>query len=109
MAVRRPGISKLQRTRDGGFVVDCSVNVGYRAGAPTYAEIAAWVRARYGFVPQTCWIAHCRELNGLPLRKAPNRTGARQKPCPADKRGAIEHAFRHFGLIDDRQASKPDR
>ena len=65
----------------------------------TYGKIQQWVRARYGFVPQTCWIAHCKELNGLPVRVAPNRAcGGREKPCPPEKRAAIEAAFRHFGL-----------
>jgi len=68
---------------------------------PTYANLAAWVREHRGFVPETCWIAHCRELNGLPVKRAWNRAGdARQKPCPPEKRPAIEDAFRHFGLLD---------
>lgn len=68
---------------------------------PTYNQIAARVKSQAGFWPKTCWIAHCKELNGLAVRRAPNRRGReRQVPCPADKRGAIEAAFRHFGLID---------
>lgn len=44
-----------------------------------------------GFAPRTCWIAHVKELCGLPLRQAPNRTDAAQRsnPCPLDKRGPI--------------------
>jgi len=37
---------------------------------PTYAEIAECVKLRHGFVPKTCWIAHVKELNGLPVRVA---------------------------------------
>ena len=33
----------------------------------TYLEIQKWVYRRHGFIPKTCWIAHCKELCGLPL------------------------------------------
>ncbi len=66
----------------------------------TYCDIQDWVRDQYGFVPKTCWIAHCKELNGVPVRKAPNRrTEERMVPCPDKGRDAIEAAFRHFGLL----------
>lgn len=69
-------------------------------GTATYKDIQQWVKENFGFVPQTCWIAHCKEKNGLPLHSAPNRLGAaRVKPCPPQKREAIEKAFRHFGIV----------
>lgn len=65
----------------------------------TYRQIQERVRERHGWVPQTCWIANCKELKGLPLGRAHNRDGARQKPCPVEKRPAIYEAFGHFGMI----------
>jgi hypothetical protein len=54
----------------------------------------------HGFQPKTCWIAHCKELQGVPLRKAANRRGKeRLDPCPPDKRTAIIQAFRRFGML----------
>jgi len=65
----------------------------------TYKQVQKWVKSNRGFVPKTCWIAHCKELNGLPVSKAPNRQSeTRMVPCPPDKRRAIEDAFRHFGM-----------
>ena len=57
----------------------------------TYRQIQLKTREMSGFVPKTCWIAHVKELCGLPLRQAPNRTDAAQRsnPCPLDKRGPI--------------------
>jgi hypothetical protein len=54
-----------------------------------------------GWAPKSCWIAHRKELCGLPVRKAPNRRedSQRQVPCPEDRRPAIRAAFVHFGLI----------
>jgi hypothetical protein len=72
----------------------------------TYREIQDWVRHRYGFVPQTCWIAHIKELHGLPLREAPNRRGGRAKPCPSERAEPIEDAFRHFGMLPRTGASR---
>ena len=66
----------------------------------TYKEIQTWVQQRFGFVPETCWIAHCKEIHGLPLRDAPNRQGGKRvKPCPPEKEAAIKKAFQHFGML----------
>ena len=67
---------------------------------PTYKQIQSWVRRQYGWTPETCWIAHCKELSGIPVTPAWNRQdGERAKPCPLDKQEAIFAAFRHFGMI----------
>lgn len=67
----------------------------------TYKEIQAYVRANYGYNPKTCWIAHVKELCGLPVRTAPNRWNAngRQLPCPVEKQGDIRQALEHFHMI----------
>ena len=65
----------------------------------TYREIQDWVRRRHGWTPKTCWIAHCKELSGLPRRDAPNRRGgARAVPFPPEKRPPIFDAFRRLGM-----------
>ena len=77
----------------------CIVRLGrVEAGAmATYKQIQQWVREQYGWTPKTCWIAHCKELAGLPVKRAPNRQeDSRAVPCPADKQPAIFAAFRHF-------------
>lgn len=66
----------------------------------TYKEIQIWVQRRCGSQPKTCWIAHCKELKGLPLRTTWNRSGERQEPCPERKREIIFAAFRHFGMVE---------
>lgn len=66
----------------------------------TYLEITQWVKRHYGFHPKSCWIAHCKELNGLRTERAWNRRNeSREVPCPHSKRVAIESAFRHFAMI----------
>jgi hypothetical protein len=62
-----------------------------------YKDIQLFVKERYGVVAQTCWIAHVKETNGLPLRS--KRTSERMKPCPPQWRSAIEEAMRHFGWL----------
>lgn len=70
-----------------------------RDSAP-YGEIQRWVKLQYGFGPKTCWIAHCKEMFGLPVRAAWNRRRAeRLESCPAEKQLAIRHAFQHFGML----------
>jgi len=67
----------------------------------TYVAIKECVVKQFGFVPKTCWIAHVKELNRLPVSVAHNRhdPSVRQVPCPPDKRAAIESAFRSLGLL----------
>ena len=63
----------------------------------TYEDIQDWVKRNRAYRPKTCWIAHCKELNGLPVQS--QRTGARKHPCPSTKQQDITDAFRHFGMI----------
>ena len=65
----------------------------------TYEEIQAFVKSKYGFVPKTCWIAHVKEICGLPLGQAWNRSDKRTNPCPKEKIDIIKEAFKHFNMI----------
>jgi hypothetical protein len=66
-----------------------------------YTEIQRWVKKKYGFCPQTCWIAHVKELYNLKPRKASNRKlpDSRKNPCPTEKIEAIKEAFFYFKMI----------
>jgi hypothetical protein len=61
----------------------------------TDQEIQKWISRRHGFVPESAWIAHCKELFGL---AAPG-TAASENPCPPEKVAVIQQAFRHFELL----------
>ena len=67
----------------------------------TYKEIQEFIKSQYGFVPKSCWIAHVKEKCGLSPKISHNRRdiNVRQVPCPCDKIGIIEEAFRHFKMI----------
>jgi hypothetical protein len=67
----------------------------------TYKAIHGWVKDRFGFAPKPCWIAHAKELLGLPVRCAPNRMRAdsRSNPYPEHRKAALVAAFIHFGMI----------
>ena len=67
----------------------------------TYKEIQDYVKSTYGFLPKTCWIAHIKELCGVPVKVAYNRHSPdkREKPCPPEKIEPIQAAFRHFKMI----------
>ena len=66
----------------------------------TYPDIQAYVVKKYGWKPETCWIADAKRKCGIPVKDAPNRKGKESvKPCPDSKLPAIQEAFRHFGMI----------
>lgn len=68
----------------------------------TYKQIQSYVQQKYGYQPKTCWIAHVKELSGLPVKKAWNRQGAgREVPCPPEKIPHLQEALRHFGVISN--------
>ena len=58
------------------------------------------MREKHGKSVKTCWIAHCKELKGLPVRRAPNRIGeTRIAPCEdSANRAMIFEAFDHFEM-----------
>jgi hypothetical protein len=67
----------------------------------TYSEMTEWIKDRHGFAAQTCWIADVKSDCGLTRGAAPIRisSSTKVKLCPANKRGAIEDALRHFNMI----------
>jgi len=67
----------------------------------TYKEIQSYVKTEYGYIPKTCWIAHMKEICGLPVKMASNRYSPdnREKPCPPDKMESIKSAFIHFKML----------
>ncbi len=93
----REAASALGLSRTGKAIELCRPKEPVMA---KYIEIENWVRGSYGWTPKTCWIAHCKELAGLPVRRAHNRQGgSRVVPCPENKQDAIFAAFRHFNMI----------
>ncbi len=67
----------------------------------TYAEVRQLVKDTHERSVKTCWIAHVKEMNGLPLRRAPNRQSLdrRVEPCPDWARPMIEDAMRRLGML----------
>ncbi|OFW53081.1 MAG: hypothetical protein A2146_00360 [Actinobacteria bacterium RBG_16_67_10] len=47
------------------------------------------------------WIAHVKEVHGVPTLRGANRARRERdiEPGPPEKREAIEEALRHFGMI----------
>lgn len=70
----------------------------------TYREIQEWTYNKFNYVPETCWSADVKEQCGMPVRRAWNRLSDERKvPCPDDKVNDIKAAFRHFGMIKERE------
>jgi hypothetical protein len=63
----------------------------------TDEEIQKWVARQHGFIPQSSWIAHCKELFGLTVAAAESRHDWQE--CPTDKQAAIKDAFFYFGML----------
>ncbi len=69
----------------------------------TYEQIREWVKSNHQCYVKGCWIAHAKEIYGIPVRKSPNRYNENERavPCPDDKLVYIKEAFEHFGMIKD--------
>jgi len=67
---------------------------------PTYADIQNDIINHGGPTVKTCWIAHVKEQNHLPLRIAPNRISRTRKyPCPDSKKSIIEESMKRLGIL----------
>ena len=64
----------------------------------TYTQIQEDIEKRHSRAVKTCWIAHVKELNGLPVRVAHNRISKseRKVPCPNNVRPLIEESMRRL-------------
>jgi hypothetical protein len=66
----------------------------------TSAEIQKFVQRQHGFVPKMGWIAHVKEVHGIPtLRGAAGPVGIVTSSRAHPKSVAIEEALRHFGMM----------
>jgi len=67
----------------------------------TYKDIQNWIKENYGFVVKTCWIAHVKEICGLPVGTVPNRRNKTKRinPCPPNKVIPITQALKFLGMI----------
>lgn len=76
-------------------------NVLVKSKVLTYQQIKEDVRKWTGHKIETCWIAHVKELNGFPMRDAPNRISptSRAKPCPPEMRPVIEDSMRRLCML----------
>jgi hypothetical protein len=63
----------------------------------TNQQIQKWVARKHGFVPETAWIDHCKELFGI--KYGALTVGAPDNPCPPEHQPAIRQAFAHFGML----------
>jgi len=59
----------------------------------TDQEIQKWISRQHGFVPESAWIAHCKELFGL---AAPG-SSRDENPCPQERWLRLS---RHSGTSD---------
>jgi hypothetical protein len=66
-----------------------------------YKDIQAWILKNKGYTIKSCWIAHVKEICGVPMRQATNRISKtrRAQPCPSDKIPVIKRALKHVGII----------
>lgn len=60
----------------------------------TYQQIITYMKQKYGYTAQTCWIAHMKEICGL-IPKNPSRV----KPCPTSKQNDFIETFKYFNMI----------
>ena len=72
----------------------------------TYKTIQNDVKKLHGRSIKASWIAHVKELNGLNLKSAPNRTSSspRKHPCPDWAKPLIEDVMRRHNILP----SKPN-
>jgi hypothetical protein len=84
-----------------GLLDECIMKSVMPREAATYLEIQQWVRERHGFTPQTCWIAHCKEITGCRLSQPRTARGRNARGVPTS------HAKHYRGRFDLTRYRKP--
>ncbi len=74
----------------------------------TFQEIQNYINVKHGKVVKTCWIAHAKQINGIPLVTASqwHLDSIRNFPCPDEILPLMNEAFLHFKLTSDNSVSK---
>jgi len=66
----------------------------------SYKEIQDFIRNKHGYNAKSCWIAHAKEVYGVPVKRANNRVSDKRLwPCPKKKLEHLKDAFAHFEMI----------
>ena len=65
----------------------------------SYKEIKEFVEKNHGRKIKSGWIAHAKEVYGIPVKKAGNRKEERLWPCPKKNLPLIKEAFEYFKMI----------
>jgi hypothetical protein len=64
----------------------------------TNLEIQKWVVRTHGFVPESGWIEHCKELAGVGQSSEP-AVNPCPNPCPVEKQALLMQALRRLGAV----------
>lgn len=65
----------------------------------TYKQFQEYAKFQKSYTPKTCWIAHDKELTGLPVKKSICKKGERKHPCPKEKPQDIQEAFIFYKML----------
>jgi len=68
----------------------------------TNKDIINYVKSNFGYKPESCWIAHVKEICGIHVKIAHNRISKdkRKVSCPENKINDIKKALLYFRLIE---------
>jgi len=56
---------------------------------------------KHGFTAKNGWIAHAKEVYGVPTKPSSNRKGkTRRWPCPKKHFEQFKDAFEHFDMLE---------
>ena len=70
----------------------------------TYKQIKKHSKDTHGFYPESCWIAHMKEVCGIHSGKVPhNRRDpkVRKHPCPENHMPNLIDAFKYFKMLPE--------
>lgn len=64
-------------------------------------DIRQYILEKFGNEPRNSWIAHAKEVYGIPVRKARNRVSEKRLwSCPKSHFEELKSAFIHFEMIE---------
>ena len=67
----------------------------------TNIEIREYLKKKHGFEPKNGWIAHAKDVYGIPLSRRRQAIGERKWKCPKKRLEHMKDAFIHFKMLNN--------
>ena len=72
-------------------------------------EIRLYMKEKYDIYAKNGWIAHAKDVYGIPLKSRQTKADERKWKCPTKRLEQFKEAFIHFNMLNNEQNQSNSR